>query len=87
MPKDPERFNWLTVQFKALLEGLKEVPNLKKRKQLLRRMKILIDEIDGLISSDLKQDEQNTISSEPRPTEPRLGPEKPASGNVVARWK
>lgn len=87
MPKDSESFNRLTVQFKTLAESLKEVPNLKKRKQLLRRMKILIDEIDGLISSDLMQDAQDSVSSGPRPTEPRQGPEKPTSGNVVARWK
>ena len=87
MPKDPESFHRLTVQFKTLLESLKGVPNLKKRKQLLRRMKILIDEIDGLISSDLKQDKQDTINSGSRPAEPHLGPEKPTSGNVVARWK
>lgn len=77
----------MTVEFKALVESLNKVPNLKKRKQLLRRMKILIDEIDGLISSDLKQDEQGTVSSGPRPTEPQLGPEEPTSGNAVARWK
>lgn len=77
MPKDPGKFYTLTVQFQALLESLSKVPNLKRRKQLLRRMKMLIDEIDGLISSDSQRDDQDPTSNRPRPAEPQLGPERP----------
>ena len=56
MPGPSERFQWLAQQFDELVESLNVSPSLKERKQLLRRMKILIDEIDALILSALKRD-------------------------------
>jgi hypothetical protein len=62
MPKHSDRFQWLSQQFEALAESLHDSPSVKERKQLLRRMKILIDEIDALILSTLKQDREETSS-------------------------
>ena len=47
--KQPERFRCLAHEFDVLVQSLRDCPSLEKRKQLLRRMKILIDEIDELI--------------------------------------
>jgi hypothetical protein len=63
MPKHSQRFQSLSQQFEALVESLNDSPSLKERKQLLRRMKILIDEIDGLILSTLKRDGEDASSS------------------------
>ncbi len=63
MSSPSERFRRLAHQFEALLESLNESPSSKKRKQLLRRMKILIDEIDGLDLSTLELDKEGTASS------------------------
>lgn len=65
MPERSERFRWLAHQIGALLESLNECPSLEERKQLLRRMKILIDKIDGLILSTLKREGEDTSSSPP----------------------
>ena len=65
MPSPSERFQRLAHQFEALLESLNESPSSKKRNQLLRRMKILIDEIDGLDLSTLELDEETASSRQP----------------------
>lgn len=59
MPKQSERFLWLAHEFGTLVEGLEDCPNTEKRKQLLRRMKILIDEIDKQILFTLKRDNED----------------------------
>jgi len=87
MSKDPGQFCWLTGQFEALLERLREVPGLKKRRRLLRQMRILIDEIDGQILSESKRGVQGVTDLRARPKNPSSGPETPSSLNVVARWK
>jgi hypothetical protein len=46
-------------EFKALVKLTDECPSLQERKHLLRRMKVLIDEIDALISLTVKRDEQD----------------------------
>ena len=72
MPKHSDRFQWLSQQFEALAERLHDSPTVKERKQLLRRMKILIDEIDALILSTMKLDGKDTSSSH-SPDQPTAG--------------
>jgi hypothetical protein len=54
MPNPAERLQWLVHEFQAVVGRLNESPSLKDRKQLHLQMKILIDEIDGLIFTNLK---------------------------------
>jgi hypothetical protein len=63
-----ERFQWLAQQFDALVQKLGESPSQVERKQLLQRMKILIDEIDGQIFTALKRESQNTSKSSDQPS-------------------
>ena len=63
MPRHSQGFHSLAHEFDELVQRLNESPNLKERTQSLRRMKILIDEIDGLIFSTLKRDKQDVTSS------------------------
>ena len=65
MSKTSDRFQWLAREFELLAENLENCPNLEKRKQLLRRMKILIDEIDTQILFIMKRDAQKTSSLPP----------------------
>jgi hypothetical protein len=58
MPKD--RFQWLAHEFDGLAKKMPVCANRKERRSLLRRMKILIDEIDALIFSTLKRDDQDS---------------------------
>jgi hypothetical protein len=60
MPKQSERFKWLAHEFDILAQSLENCPETEKRKQLLRRMKILIDEIDKQILFNLKRDTEDT---------------------------
>ena len=55
-----ERFEWLAQLFDALVERLNESANLDERTQLLNRMKILIDKLDGVVFSAEELDEQDT---------------------------
>jgi hypothetical protein len=87
MARDPGRLDGLTRQFDALAGSLDKCPYMKKRKQSLRPMKVLLDEIDGLILSDLERDDQDTTSRCSRPTKPQLDLEQCASRNAMARWK
>jgi CheY-like chemotaxis protein len=52
----------LAGQFGKLVQNLSESADLKERTALLGRMKILIDEIDELISLDLGHTQQNKTS-------------------------
>jgi len=63
-----ERFKWLADQFDALVLNLEVSADAKQRRQLLRRMKVLIDEIDDLILSSLKRDHVTARQSSPRET-------------------
>jgi hypothetical protein len=63
MPQPSERLQFLSQQFDALVEGLNNSSDMEERKQLLQRMMIVIDEIDGLIFSDLKSDTHADASS------------------------
>ena len=48
MPNPSDRFQLLANQFDTLVESLNESSILEERRDLLRQMKILLDEIDGL---------------------------------------
>jgi hypothetical protein len=65
MLETSDQIQWLAHQFDALVARLKESTSLEERMQLLRRMKILIDKIDAVISSG-KQD----MPSSPTPDRP-----------------
>jgi hypothetical protein len=65
MPRPQTRFQWLAQQFDRLVETIHECEDPKKRQHLLRRMKVLVDEIDVAVSSSLKKDKQDTTSSFP----------------------
>jgi hypothetical protein len=65
MPTSSERFQVLGDQFDSLVKRLNDspAPSLEERTKLLRRMKVLIIEIDMVILSTLKRDEQEATSS------------------------
>jgi hypothetical protein len=65
MPTMSERLQWLAQQFDSLIEKLTASPIREDRTQILRRMRVLIVEIDSLILSDLKRDKQETSGSPP----------------------
>jgi len=59
---DPRRFRfqWFAAQFEALADDLNASKDVDKRKELLRRMKVILDRVDQLIFRerpfDSKQD-------------------------------
>jgi hypothetical protein len=69
MPESAERFEWLTQQLDALAERLHVASTLDERRLLLRRMKVLIVEIDMLILSALRRDSRD-ITDSPPPDQP-----------------
>jgi hypothetical protein len=70
MPTPAARFHSLGREFDSLIDALKPANlSVKERTQLLRRMKVLIAEIDALISYDLPRDIQDATNS-PHPERP-----------------
>jgi hypothetical protein len=67
MPGPSKRFDELARQFEALMECLSEKPNSKKRSQLLHRMRLLINEIDGLDLSALDLDKEDATITPDQP--------------------
>ena len=67
MPGPSKRFDKLARQFEALMESLNEKPNSKKRRQLLQRMRLLINEIDGLDLSALDLDKEDATITPDQP--------------------
>ena len=65
MSNSSDRFQSLTRELDALAESLHNSNSLDERRLLLRRMKVLIVEIDMLISSNLKRDSHDISSSPP----------------------
>ena len=63
-PCDAE-FQLFAHEFDSLVEKLHESSSLEERRKLLRRMKVLIVEIDMLILSSLKRDGQGTPNPPP----------------------
>ena len=64
MTKPLERFRWLANQFDALVDNLDECSSMEERRRVLKRMKILIDEVNEIILSTLKRDPANSPSPE-----------------------
>jgi hypothetical protein len=56
MSSPTERFQSLSQQLDALVSALHKSNSVNERVRLLRRMKILIDEIDALNLPSLKRD-------------------------------
>jgi hypothetical protein len=42
------RFEWLAQQFELLMESFAKVGESEERKEILRRMKVILDEVDEL---------------------------------------
>jgi hypothetical protein len=57
MSGPPNPFQSLTSQLDVLVPEIHKCKDAKERAQLLRRMKVLIDQIDALNLSSLKRDE------------------------------
>jgi len=49
MSNVPQRFGWLAKQFEQLAHDLSACQDTEQRKQMLRKMKIVIDDADELI--------------------------------------
>jgi hypothetical protein len=65
MSNSSESFRILANQFESLSEQLKECPTPAARTRLLKRMKIVIDAVDALTPSDLKEHTPEITSSLP----------------------
>ena len=69
MPRLTDRFQLLAHQFNLLVSMINDCEDLKERMHLFRQTRFILNEIDDLILSRLKQGDQDTSSSPP--------PEKP----------
>lgn len=49
------RFRWLAEQFESLKDGLEETFDPDERKEFLRRMKVILDEVDVLMLKESLQ--------------------------------
>jgi hypothetical protein len=49
------RFRWLAEQFESLKDGLEETFDPDERKEFLRRMKVILDEVDVLMLKESSQ--------------------------------
>ena len=65
MPSSSERFQFLAQEFGSLVQGLDQSRSVGERTTILRRMKVLIVEVDMLISSSLRYDNRDTTGSKP----------------------
>jgi hypothetical protein len=71
MPRPSERFEWLAEQLDTLLTVFNHTTDSQERRQLLRRMKVLIDEIDALIVFSSKREKQDIgHGSQPQDSRP-----------------
>jgi len=70
MSNVPQRFGWLAKQFEQLAHDLSACQDTEQRKQMLRKMKIVIDDADELIikeHSNLDSERDSTAASNPPP--------------------
>jgi len=70
MPDSQKRFQVLADQFKVLEGNVNECQNQEQRRELLREMLVVIEELGQLVSSDLTRlDSQpdSTAPSDPPP--------------------
>jgi len=65
MAQSAEQLQLLTHLFDALAQHQDESASLEQRTEVLRRMKILIDKIDGMVCAASKPDEHAKISHTP----------------------
>jgi Rps23 Pro-64 3,4-dihydroxylase Tpa1-like proline 4-hydroxylase len=59
MPNHRDRFIWLAHQFELVTADLEKAATAEQRRESLRRMRVIIDEVDELIDTqdlELKQD-------------------------------
>lgn len=63
MPNPQARFKRLSGQFETLVVEMEKSTDREQRRQLLQRMKALIDEIDRLVASSLKENSTQTPAS------------------------
>ena len=64
MPESSDRIQVLGKQFESLMQKLAEAQSLEdERTKLLRQMKVLIVEIDMVILSSLRRDDQDATSA------------------------
>ena len=55
MPDSQKRFQVLADQFEVLENNVSECQNQEQRRELLREMLVVIEEIDQLVSNDLSR--------------------------------
>jgi hypothetical protein len=65
MPRPSDNFQLLAHQFDLVVEKVNQSKDPKERMHLPRHMKVILNEIDMLISSNLKRDSQDATSSAP----------------------
>jgi hypothetical protein len=67
MSNVPQRFGWLAKQFEQLAHDLSACQDTEHRKQMLRKMRIVIDEADGLLMNEqlLDSERDSTAPSSP----------------------
>jgi hypothetical protein len=61
-----DRFKRLSDKFEALVLEMGKCGDPKRRSELLQRMKIVIDEIDGLIFTSLDRESKQTCLTDPK---------------------
>jgi hypothetical protein len=65
MSQSSEQLQWLSHLFDALAEHQDESASVEQRTEVLCRMKILIDKIDGVVSSPCEPDKDAKTSPTP----------------------
>jgi hypothetical protein len=55
MTNTQHRFRWLAEQFESLKGGLEETSDPDERKEFLRQMKVILDEVDVLMLKESSQ--------------------------------
>ena len=72
MSKTSEKLQWLAELYGVLVERPNESTSSEERRELLCRMEILLDKLDGESSTADERDEQETTSPPP-PDQPTVG--------------
>jgi len=66
MPNAEQRFKSLAAEFEALAARMRVCRDPELRLALLRQMKLLIDEIDGLVFTSVNRDKTRAVLTHPR---------------------
>jgi hypothetical protein len=67
MPDSQKRFQVLADQFEVLENKVSECQNQEQRRELLREMLVVIEELDQLVSNDLARLNSKPDSTPPNP--------------------